>query len=56
LRRTSYDLAAAADAVRRTAFPDAEQFASVYILQPPDMLQMFTKYGLDALKAAGHGA
>ncbi len=55
-RRTAYDLGAAADAVRRTSFPDAEQFASVYILQPPDMLQMFTTYGLDALKAAGRGA
>jgi putative phosphoesterase len=56
LRRTSYDLDAAADAVRRTPFPDADQFASVYILQPPDMLEMFTNYGLDALKAAAHGA
>ena len=56
LRRTPYDLDAAADAVRRTSFPDAEQFALVYILQPPDMLQRFTTYGLDALKAAGHGA
>ena len=56
LRRTAYDLDAAADAVRRTSFPDAAQFASVYVLQPPDMLQMFTKYGLDALKAAAHGA
>ena len=42
--------------VRRTAFPDAEQFASVYILQPPDMLDTFTQYGLEGLKAAGHGA
>ena len=56
LRRTAYNLDAAADAVRGTSFPDAEQFASVYILQPPDMLQMFTNYGLDALKAAGYGA
>ena len=56
LRCTSYDLDAAADAVRRTSFPDAEQFASIYVLQPPDMLETFTKYGLEALKAAGHGA
>ena len=56
LRRTAYDLDAAADAVRGTSFPDAEHFASVSILKPPDMLQMFTNYGLDALKAAGHGA
>jgi len=56
LRKTSYDLDAAAAEVRRTAFPDAEQFASVYLLNPPEMLQMFTQYGLDALKGAGHGA
>ena len=47
---------AAATAVRRTTFPDAEQFASVYILNPPDMLQTFTQYGLEALKGAAHGA
>ena len=56
LRRTSYDLEAAAREVRRTAFPDAEEFATMYILQPPDMLQTFTQHGLDALKVAGHGA
>jgi putative phosphoesterase len=57
LRRTSYDLEAAALRVRQTAFPQAEQFASTYILNPPDMLQTFTQFGLDALKAAGsHGA
>jgi putative phosphoesterase len=56
LRKTAYDLDAAADEIRRTGFPQAEQFASIYILQPPDMLQMFTQYGLEALKAVGHGA
>jgi len=56
LRRTTYDLEAAAADVRRTAFPNAEEFASVYILQPPDMLQTFTQYGLHALQAAAHGA
>ena len=56
LRRTEYDLEAAAGAVRRTAFPHAEEFASVYILQPPDMLQTFTQYGLTALQAAADGA
>ena len=56
LRRTSYDLEAAASRVRQTAFPQAEQFASMYILSPPDMLQTFTQYGLEALKAASHGA
>jgi len=56
LRRTEYDLEAAADAVRRTVFPIAEEFASVYILNPPDMLDTFTQYGLQALQAATHGA
>jgi predicted phosphodiesterase len=56
LRRTAYDLEAAAGDVRRTAFPHAEEFASVYILRPPDMLQTFTQYGLQALQAAAHGA
>jgi hypothetical protein len=56
LRRTEYDREAAAAAVRRTSFPDAEQMASVYILNPPDLLQTFTQYGLEALKGATHGA
>ncbi|HEV8397568.1 MAG TPA: metallophosphoesterase family protein [Vicinamibacterales bacterium] len=56
LRRTAYDLEAAAGDVRRTAFPHAEEFASVYLLQPPDMLQTFTQYGLKALQAATDGA
>lgn len=56
LRKTSYDLEAAAADVRRTAFPDADAFASVYIQNPPDMLQAFTQYGLEALRATAHGA
>ena len=56
LRRTMYDLEAAAVAVRRTAFPHAEEFASVYLLDPPDMLQTFTTYALATLEGAGHGA
>jgi len=56
LRRTEYDLDEAAAAVRRTTFPNAEEFASVYILNPPDMLETFTQYALKALEAAPHGA
>jgi hypothetical protein len=56
LRHTVYDLEAAAADVRRTTFPNAEEFASVYILQPPDMLQAFTQYGLQTLQAATDGA
>jgi predicted phosphodiesterase len=46
LRRTSYDLARAAELVRATAYPQAEEFASKNILQPPSeatMLAAFTK-------------
>ena len=35
LRRTYYDVEAAAKRVRATAYPQAEQFASTSILQPP---------------------
>jgi hypothetical protein len=37
-------------------FPHAGQFASTDILNPPDMLQTFTQYALEPLKAASHGA
>jgi len=56
LRRTPYDAGAAAAAIRRTGFPDAERFASTYILNPPDMLQTFTHYGLSQIEAATRGA
>jgi predicted phosphodiesterase len=40
LKRTEYDLAKAADRVRRTPYPDAEEFAAKYILQPPSEAEM----------------
>jgi putative phosphoesterase len=46
LRRTEYDLAAAADRVRHTAYPQAEYFAANSVLQPPReeaMLDAFAK-------------
>jgi predicted phosphodiesterase len=46
LQRTSYDLAAAAARIRRTAYPQAEEFASTSVLQPPgedDMLAAFAR-------------
>jgi putative phosphoesterase len=55
-RRTTYDLDAAAADVRRTSCPNAEEFASVYIQKPPDMLDTFTQYGLKMLQGAAHGA
>jgi diadenosine tetraphosphatase ApaH/serine/threonine PP2A family protein phosphatase len=45
LRRTSYDLAAAAERIRQTPYPQAEQFATGNVLQPPvedEMLARFT--------------
>jgi diadenosine tetraphosphatase ApaH/serine/threonine PP2A family protein phosphatase len=49
LRHTSYDLALAADRIRGTDYPDAEDFAARYVLTPPseeDMLQVFSKVEL----------
>lgn len=45
LRHTSYDLEGAADRVRATQYPQAEEFATRSILQPPseeEMLRAFT--------------
>ena len=44
LRRTSYDLAEAANRIQSTTYPDAEEFAARNVLQPPsekDILAMF---------------
>ena len=48
-QRTEYDLSAAADRIRRSGYPQAEQFASGNILAPPSenqMLEAFTKVPL----------
>ncbi len=45
LRHTAYDVQAAAAAIRRSAYPQAEQFAARSILEPPteaEMLELFT--------------
>jgi hypothetical protein len=45
-RRTSYDLADAAERVRATRYPRAQEFAARDILQPPseqEMLEVFTR-------------
>jgi len=47
LRRTSYDLAAAAERIRAASYPQAEEFASKYVLAPPaakEMLELYTRY------------
>ena len=49
LRHTTYDLARAAEHIRATPFPRADEFAAREVLQPPsegDMLELFTKAGL----------
>lgn len=49
LRRTPYDVEAAAAAVRATSYPQAEQFAAESILRPPSeqhMLEVFAKAAL----------
>jgi len=46
LRRTAYDLARAAARIRATAYPQAEQFASRSVLEPPpaqQMLELFAR-------------
>jgi putative phosphoesterase len=50
LQHTSYDLAKAAERIRRTDYPQAEDFAANYVLQPPleeKMLEIFTRAGLN---------
>ncbi len=49
LRHTSYDLTRAAERVRETGYPQADEFAARYILQPPserEMLEVFTRVEL----------
>lgn len=46
LRHTSYDLARAAERVRATAYPQAQEFAARNVLQPPseeEMLALFSR-------------
>ena len=51
LRRTAYDLEAAARRIRDTSYPAAEEFATTNVLEPPSeqqMLDLFSKVELDA--------
>jgi len=46
MQRTAYDLSSAADRIRATSYPQAEEFASRSVLQPPgeqEMLDLFSK-------------
>jgi predicted phosphodiesterase len=44
-RHTSYDLVAAAEQIRNTIFPRAEEFATNSILQPPPEAEMLELFG-----------
>jgi predicted phosphodiesterase len=44
LRHTSYDLAAAAERVRQTNYPHADEFAATSILTPPSEAQMLDAF------------
>ncbi|MFP5287096.1 MAG: metallophosphoesterase, partial [Thermoanaerobaculia bacterium] len=46
LRHTSYDLVKAAERLRATAYPQAQEFAARSVLQPPseeEMLALFSR-------------
>jgi predicted phosphodiesterase len=45
LRKTTYDLAGAAAAIRATRYPAAEEFARVNVLSPPSEATMLQAYG-----------
>jgi len=45
LRRTDYDLAAAADRIRKTPYPQAEEFAARNVLQPPTEAEILKAFG-----------
>jgi len=49
MRRTAYDLARAAERIRGTSYPQAQEFAANNVLQPPseeEMVEAFTRIGL----------
>lgn len=50
LRHTTYDLAKAAERIRKTNYPQAQEFAENHILQPPTEEQMLEVYTRRELK------
>lgn len=49
LCHTDYDLIRAAERVRQSKYPEAEEFAAKYLLHPPgeaEMLPLFTQHGM----------
>jgi hypothetical protein len=49
-RHTNYDLQRAAERVRASAYPGAEEFATKYVLHPPSADDMLKLYGQQELK------
>jgi hypothetical protein len=50
LRRTEYDLDQAAERIRATGYPQAEDFASRFVLEPPSEADMITAFAAAELK------
>jgi predicted phosphodiesterase len=50
LRHTSYDFEEAAHRIRQTAYPQADEFASRYVLHPPSEEEMLAAYSKVELK------
>src|SRR6185436_16147885 len=50
LRRTSYDLAAAAERIRATAYPNADEFAERFVLRPPTEQEILVAFNSAELK------
>ena len=44
-RRTTYDRSRAAERIRATAYPDRDEFAARYVLQPPSEREMLELFG-----------
>jgi putative phosphoesterase len=53
LRRTQYDLAEAAERIRATSYPQAEDYVLHNVLQPPSEQQMLEVFSRAAAKTAG---
>lgn len=49
-RHTPYDLAKAAERVRKTKYPQAEEFVANYVLQPPSKEKMLEAYARAELR------
>ena len=50
LRHTPYDLANAAERIRNTAYPQAQDFAARNVLQPPTESEMLAAFARVELK------